>query len=241
MKIDKIKFSEIVPSDYNPRIMTKEEHNQLKNNLEKFGLVDPIIINLKNMHIIGGHQRHNVLREKYGDDVDFKDPELNIIKLGDIGWVFEDTNLKIKDENHEKALNLALNKISGEWDYGKLSFVLDDLNKVHFDMDLTGFNEFEVKSFIIPKDLVPNMDDIKLRSEQSDTVEETRGTTDIIEPEDHESFNEHEEYDDKQEETLSPEHSGEGTIDGGGDETLVSSDEIQKITKYRCPKCGYEW
>lgn len=138
MKIDKITLNEIKPATYNPRIMSIEEQEKLEKNLQEFGLVDPIIINLKNNQIIGGHQRYKILQkeqEKTG-----KQKEFTLIQMGDIGWVFLDEDMYINDENHEKALNLALNKISGEWDYTKLESILDDLQKIHFKMDLTGFD-----------------------------------------------------------------------------------------------------
>ena len=48
MKIEKIKISELNPAEYNPRRMTNKQYEDLKNSLEKFGLVDPIIINADN-------------------------------------------------------------------------------------------------------------------------------------------------------------------------------------------------
>ena len=56
-------------------------------------------------------------------------------------------------EEHEKALNLALNKISGEWDYDKLSTVMEDLKISHFDLDLTGFDFCEIKQITLPQEL----------------------------------------------------------------------------------------
>ena len=100
-------------------IMTEKESAKLRNSLENFGLVDPIVINLKNNHIIGGHQRFEVLIDQHLEDNKIFD-ELNLIRLGDIGWVFTDTDLKVESDDHEKALNLSLNKISGEWDTEKL-------------------------------------------------------------------------------------------------------------------------
>ena len=142
MKVETITLNEIKPATYNPRIMSIEETEKLEKNLQEFGLVDPIIINLKNNQIIGGHQRYEILQkeqEKTG-----KQKEFTLIQMGDIGWVFLDEDMYINDENHEKALNLALNKISGEWDYSKLESILDDLQKLHFKMDLTGFDDLDL-------------------------------------------------------------------------------------------------
>ena len=71
--------------------------------------------------------------------------ELDLLKLGDIGFVFEDKDLQIKSEDHEKALNLALNKISGEWDNEKLRVLLEDLELSPINIELTGFDEPELE------------------------------------------------------------------------------------------------
>lgn len=132
LEIKKINIDEIKPASYNPRKIDEKNFKKLSNSIKEFGLVDPIIINLKNHNIIGGHQRFDYLfYEK-------KDTELYLIELGDIGWVFSDVDLKIKDENHEKALNLALNRISGEWKFDDLNRILDELVEVNLD-ELTGF------------------------------------------------------------------------------------------------------
>ena len=141
MDFEKIKISDIEPAEYNPRKISKKEYKKLSNSISEFGLVDPIIINLKNMHIIGGHQRYDVLRQEYDEGRLFGDLEL--IRLGDIGWVFTETKLNIKSDEHEKALNIALNKISGQWDFDALDNVLGELNSVDFDITLTGFDSFD--------------------------------------------------------------------------------------------------
>lgn len=143
-KIEKIKVKDIVPADYNPRQISQSQTNKLKNSLSTFGLVDPIVINLKNNHIIGGHQRFDVLVEEY--------EELNLIKLGDVGWVFSDTELKIESEEHEKALNLALNKIDGDWDYDKLTVVLQEISLSTLDVEITGFDEIEIEDILFDED-----------------------------------------------------------------------------------------
>lgn len=141
MKVEEIKITDIVPADYNPRLISEEDFQHLKTSIEEFGLVDPIIINLENNRIIGGHQRYDVLLEKYLDKGEFEN--LKLLKLNKIGWVFADDNLKIKSEDYEKALNLALNKISGDWDNPKLDKVLADIDENIFDINLIGFNDVE--------------------------------------------------------------------------------------------------
>ena len=147
MNSEKIKITDIVPADYNPRLISERDKVKLKNSLSRYGLVDPIVINLKNNHIIGGHQRFDVLLDEYLIDNE-KYNELNIIRLGDIGWVFADDDLKIESDDDEKALNLALNKISGEWDYDKLGLVLEEISLDGFDVTLTGFDEIEIEDIL---------------------------------------------------------------------------------------------
>lgn len=145
MEIEEIDITEIIPSKYNPRKISNEEYNKLSRSIDEFGVVDPIIINLRNKHIIGGHQRYEVLFDEYTAD-ETKYAKLQVIKLGDIGWVFPSTNLEIKDLEHEKALNIALNKIQGEWDNSQLELLFHDLSVDGLDLTLTGFDKLEIKN-----------------------------------------------------------------------------------------------
>ena len=134
--MDKIQTKKIKLSKYNPRKINDDDLKKLMKSIDNFGFVDPIIINLKNNQIIGGHQRFKVIKQNNIE-------ELNLVKLGDIGWAFPETKLEIKDETQEKALNIALNKIQGEWNNSKLEDVLVELNTNDFDIELTGFDEIE--------------------------------------------------------------------------------------------------
>lgn len=142
-EVETIKITDLKPADYNPRQISNEEFNKLTQSLNEFGLIDPIIINLQNNKIIGGHQRYDVLLNKYINNNEYQ--ELNLIRLGDIGWVFTETELTVKSEDHEKAMNLVLNKIHGEWDTEKLKTVFQDLTLNEFDLELTGFNKVELE------------------------------------------------------------------------------------------------
>lgn len=154
MDTEKIKLSQLKPAEYNPRSISDEELDKLSSNLEEFGLVDPIIIDLKdNNTIVGGHQRYKALVKKHK-----LSDELFLLKLGDVGWVFESDNLKIKDKEHQKALNVSLNKIQGEWDFGKLTNVFKDLDENNFNLSLTGFDELEIQAFNIEDNIFFNED-----------------------------------------------------------------------------------
>lgn len=147
--LDKISLVDIIPAEYNPRKINTIEYSKLTDSINNFGLVDPIIINLKNNKIVGGHQRYKVLLDEHSNNPDdFK--ELYILKLGDIGWVFPSTDLKIESEEHEKALNILLNQtnLMGEWDNEKLETVLKDLDEINFDLQLTGFDDYEIELYL---------------------------------------------------------------------------------------------
>lgn len=130
---EKININDITPSEYNPRIITQKDKEILKNSLTEFGLVDPIIVNLKNNTIIGGHQRYFILKE-------LGVTELFLVSQGDIGWIFLQEELSIPSDDYEKALNISLNQQAGQWNYEKLYPILDNFNEINFDTDLTGFD-----------------------------------------------------------------------------------------------------
>ena len=167
-KFQKIRLVDIQPAEYNPRTISIDDFELLKENIEHYNLVDPIIINLKNNRIIGGHQRYKVLLE----DETSKYKELNLLKLGDIGWVFNEDDIKLRNDDDEKILNLSLNNLSGEWDTGKLLDLFDDLNINQYDISLTGFNNNEIVELEL-SNLDDYIEDNEIRNvELSENIEE---------------------------------------------------------------------
>lgn len=154
MEIVKVDINELICPEYNPRQITDDEMEKLKNSINEFGYVAPIIVNKHNNHIIGGNQRYEALKSLGYTDVDV---------------VFVDE----PDLNREKALNLALNKISGEWDFIKLADILDDLELNDFDISLTGFDDLELESFGIEED--------SKEHEPAEVVEDDYGEPDELE------------------------------------------------------------
>ena len=126
----------------------------MKNSIKTFGLTDPIIINLNNHNIIGGHQRYDVLIDILLEDGNLSEKEFDLIEKGDIGFIFDVENLILESEDKEKALNIALNKISGSWDYDKLSILLEDLDLSAIDVTLTGFETEDIEIFKLENDIV---------------------------------------------------------------------------------------
>ncbi len=128
MTIKKLPLSKLTPAPYNPRTELKSgdpAYEKLKRSIETFGYVEPIIFNERSGTVVGGHQRLSVLR-----DMGVTEVECVIVDL---------------DDNDEKALNVALNKISGEWDMDKLAELLTDLENSDVDETLTGFDLAEIE------------------------------------------------------------------------------------------------
>ena len=122
MKIVKRKITELIAAEYNPRKINKVQEQDLKDSLTRFGLVDPIIINInkerKNI-VIGGHQRLKVWADLGNTEIDCNELDLTLDK--------------------ERELNIRLNKNGGSFD--------DELVKEYFDYEeLTewGFNPDEL-------------------------------------------------------------------------------------------------
>ena len=138
MEIVKVDINELISPEYNPRQITDDEMEKLKNSINEFGYIAPIIVNKHNNHIVGGNQRYEALKSLGYTDVDV---------------IFVDE----PDLNREKALNIALNKISGEWDEVKLYPLLDEISLSEFDIELTGFEDYEVQELSIINDI--NYDD----------------------------------------------------------------------------------
>ena len=115
-------INSLIFAEYNPRQLKKEQYQNIKDSLQRFGFVDPVIINKnkdrKNI-VIGGHQRIKVAK-------DLKYTEIPCVEL--------DLTL-----DKEKELNIRLNKNVGEWDY--------DILANNFDFNLLldwGFTDDEL-------------------------------------------------------------------------------------------------
>ena len=116
------------PAAYNPRKKLKagdKEYAKIKNSILEFGYVEPIIVNY-DMTVIGGHQRLTVLK-----DLGYEKVQCVVVD--------------IKDENKVKALNIALNKITGVWNEELLADLIVDLQTANFNTDFTGFEAPEIE------------------------------------------------------------------------------------------------
>ncbi len=159
MKIEKLKIESLKPSPYNPRIPVQKgsrEYEQIAASIQQHGVVEPIIVNANTLTVIGGHQRLTVMK--------------------DLGYTEVDCHmLDIQDEAREKALNLALNKIKGEWDMEKLEELLKDEDVIAYE---TGFTEDDIDfSGLLgdenAEELEPDLDNSDLHEEPEEEVDFT--------------------------------------------------------------------
>lgn len=129
MNIRKFKLSDLNPAKYNPRKALKPgdpEFEKLKRSITEFGYVELIVINVANNNtVISGHQRLAVLK-----DIGETEVECVVVELNDAD---------------EKALNVAINKVSGDWDTQKLADLMDSLKELDYDLGKTGFDPPEIE------------------------------------------------------------------------------------------------
>ena len=131
MEIQKIPAARLNPAAYNPRVDLKpgdKEYEKLKRSINEFGYVEPVIWNRQTGNVVGGHQRLKVLMDLGQTEIDCVVVDLDLAR--------------------EKALNIALNKIQGDWDEDKLAAIMADFDAEAFDVSLTGFDANEVDALL---------------------------------------------------------------------------------------------
>jgi DNA modification methylase len=142
MKIKNRKITDLIAAEYNPRELTAEQHQQLKDSLSRFGMVDPVIVNThpeRENIIVGGHQRAKVWSAMGNDTIPTVEVKLTPAK--------------------ERELNIRLNKNSGQWDEQALQeyFNTDELVEWGFDNEELKFFEPETTEGLIDDDEIPEV------------------------------------------------------------------------------------
>lgn len=121
MIIEKKQIADLIPAPYNPRQSTAKQEKHLKESLEKFGLVEPIIFNKQTGYIVGGH---------------FRVRELKKLGIKEIECVIVDLN-----EADEKELNIRLNANTGSWDWDTLANDWDVVDLEAWGLEIPQFDE----------------------------------------------------------------------------------------------------
>ena len=107
----RIKRSQVVEDDLNPRYISEENAKRLKQSIKKNGLVGHLVWNRHTGHIVGGHQRLAAI-----DSITRKDDyELEVLEV----------NLPLKDE---VRMNVVLNNTDnqGYFDFGQLQRLAEE-------------------------------------------------------------------------------------------------------------------
>lgn len=168
MNIKRIKLADVKPAAYNPRRQLKpgeKEYEALKASISRWSLVEPLVVNLRTGNLVGGHQRYNVLL-----DLGHTEAEAAVVDL---------------DEKQEKLLNVALNRIEGQWDYEKLQDLFEKFSAE--DIFATGYSDGELKTLFGGEDEGPTdlyQDDPE--PEEDDDVEDPAAWQDDEEDEEDE-------------------------------------------------------
>ena len=148
-----ISVSELKPAEYNPRKKLKpgdKEYEKIKNSIEEFGFADPLVVNA-DMTVIGGHQRLTC-----AINMGYTEVPCAVVDI---------------DKVREKALNIALNKITGAWDANLLAELLEDIQNSDFDLGKTGFDPPEIEQ------LFNQVHDKQVKEDSFDVEEELKQPT----------------------------------------------------------------
>jgi DNA modification methylase len=132
MNLRTVPLHQINPAPYNPRTdygPGDAAYEMLAKSMDRFACVQPPVWNERTGNLVGGHLRCKILRAQGHADA--------LVVVVDLSL------------DEEKALNVALNKITGDWDLSKLGTLLDEIIKLdHLDIELTGFDLPEAKDVI---------------------------------------------------------------------------------------------
>ena len=138
LQIKIIDINEISKSKYNPRLIYKQEFQDLVNSIKQFGFVEPIVVNTREhpkfkkrkLAIVGGHQRYEAAKK-----IGYKEVPVVFVNLS---------------PQKEKILNLALNKITGEFDTPKLAELLYGLVEEDklTEEEILGFSHEEISKIL---------------------------------------------------------------------------------------------
>lgn len=142
------------PNEHNPRKIQDHRLKMLKKAMARFGDLSGVVFNQKTKNLVGGHQRTKIFNastpvtvlKKYSKPTKTGTVAEGFIELDNERFAYREVYW---DANLEKAANIAANKQAGEWDQDLLATWMKDLSAfdLDFDLDLTMFDEEELKQF----------------------------------------------------------------------------------------------
>lgn len=142
-KYEKRRINDLIENKDNPRRLSKQKAEKLKESLEELGLCQPLVIQ-PDGQLIGGHQRLRILRALGDSEVDVSIPSRQLT------------------EREAQKLAIGLNKVCGEFDFDMLANRWDPLILLE-----AGFTEEELYTDIAPKEKPKTFSiNLKFESEQ---------------------------------------------------------------------------
>ncbi len=161
MKREKIAVDKVKFAPYNPRKIKKTEFEKLKKSIETFGCYEPLIVNSQTWNVVGGNQRLRALIE-----LGHKEAEVVIVDLS---------------IEREQLLNLALNRIQGEFVEDQLAALLEELGKMpEIDISLSGFDLPEISQLLDQFREIPDDDNFDFDKEVDSIIEPVTKRGDLI-------------------------------------------------------------
>src|SRR3712207_7445335 len=124
MNLRTLDITALKPAPYNPRKRLEPgsaRYRRLARSIAEFDLVQPVVWNERTGHVVAGHQRLQILKDRGATELECVVVDLPLSK--------------------EKALNVALNNaaVGSDWDDAKLNDLLAELaDAADFDATLTG-------------------------------------------------------------------------------------------------------
>lgn len=145
MELVSMKITDIHPAKYNPRKSLKPgdaEFEKLKASIERWDLVEPLVVNKNGNVLVGGHQRLKVCKA-----LGMKEVQVVMVDL---------------TPEREKLLNMSLNKVCGDWDYTKLEGLFKEFDIE--ELGITGFDRSEIDNILAQT--ASAADDVKQKIEE---------------------------------------------------------------------------
>ena len=165
MEIRKVRIDQLNPAPYNPRLDLKPGdplYEKIKRSINEFGCVEPLVWNSCTGNLVGGHQRLKVLKAMGIEEV-----EVSVVDLS---------------PEREKLLNVALNKVQGDWNPEKLTELFDEFCRLpDVDVNITGFDPVELDEILAPTMPERTDDDFDVEASASAIDEPITQRGDLIE------------------------------------------------------------
>jgi len=134
MKLVTRKLKSLKPCPWNPRETLQpgeHEYEAIKSSLNEFGLVQPLVYNVRSKQLVGGHQRRQVMLDQGITEAQVVEVDL--------------------DEAAERKLNIQLNG-TGRWDSSKLAALLQEMQGSQIDLSTLGFSPDRLDALLNPPD-----------------------------------------------------------------------------------------